>query len=370
MRLLIVLVFLTTIKTYSQDTSLTGNWVAVDCEPIGKDFITMTNGLILSFDNDSVKLTTVLTTTDTVVSFKLKGKKLTVAGKKFGTIVKINNDSLVLVSNRNRRTTYRKILPSLTEKTSINLTANNWYISYPTGQEFKQRMTFYDSAARQRGWKVCFMQTPGQKFKRQEICEWSLKEIGPDIIITVQHGFGGPQSFYQVTKVSTNKFELKNLSDGDNTGLLLEKSYSNKNKETLFDLVTSKTWKTEEVLSYSTQSDEPIQILDTTVYLGHFVNYEDTTLVKLEELLGNQVTLKFDKTNLFEIMVNKRLLQTGTWNFSTDCEYIVLDDGLRPEDYIELIEANDKSLTIGKQDELKTGTDKGSVKYYYKLRLD
>lgn len=370
MRLLIVLVFLTTIKTYSQDTSLTGNWVAVDCEPIGNDFITMTNGLILSFDHDSVKLTTVLTTTDTAVSFKLKGKKLIVAGKKFGTIVKINNDSLVLISNRNRRTTFRKIHPSLTEKTSINLTANNWYLSHPIEKGLKQRLTFYDSASRQRGWKVCFVQTQGLKFKRQDICEWSLKEVGGDIIITIQHGFAGPQNFYQMTKESIDKFELKNLSDTDNTGLLFEKSYSKRNKETVFDLVTSKTWKTESVLSYSTQSDEPIQVLDSTIYLGQFINYEDTTVVKLEELLGNQLTLKFSNINSFEISINERLIQSGTWNFSADYEYIVLDRGLRPEDYIELIEANGKSLTIGKQDELKTGTDNGSTIYYYKLRLD
>lgn len=370
MRLLIVFVFLTTIKTYSQDSLLVGNWVAVDCEPIGEDFISMTHGLILSFDYDSVKLTTVLTTTDTVVSFKQKGRKLKVAGKKFGVIVKITNDSLVLISNGNRRTTFRKIHPSLIVKTSINLTANNWYLNYTTGQELKQRMTFYDSAARQRGWKVCFKQTPGQKFKRQEICEWSLKEIGTDIIITVRPSFGVPQSFYQVTKVSTDNFELKNLSDTDNLGLLLEKLYSKRNKETLFDLVTSKTWKSKSVLNYATQSDEPIQILDTTVYLGHYVNYEDTTLIKLEEVLGNQLTLKFTNENSFKIRINERLLQTGTWNFSDDYEYIVLDGGLRPEDYIELIEADGKSLTIGKQDELKAATGNGSTKYYYKLRLD
>ena len=272
-------------QTYSQDSLLKGNWVAVDCEPIGKDFITMINGLILSFDQDSVKITTVLSTTDTVVAFKLKGKKLTIAGEKFGAIVKINSDSLVLISNRNRRTTFRKIHPSLTAKTSINLTATNWYINYPTEQEYKERMTFYDSAARQRGWKVCFKQTPGQKFKRQEICEWSLKEIGMDIIITIQQGFGLPQNFYQVTKVLTDKFELKDLGYTENLGLLLEKSYSKRNKETLFDLVTSKTWKTESVLNYATQSDELISILDSTVNLSHYVNYEDTTLVKLQELL-------------------------------------------------------------------------------------
>ena len=370
MRLIVVIVFLTTLKTYSQDNSLTGNWVAVDWEPIGKSFISIYTGLIFSFDKDSVKMTTVLSNKDTILSFKLKGKRLLIAGEKFGVIKKITNDSLILISNKNRRTTFRKIDPRLTEKTSINLTANPWYLYNRGEQGFKQRIVFYDTLTRQGGWRVCFRQTPGLKFKSQEIMEWSLKTIGTDIVIAIELDWGGPQTFYQVTKVSNDNLELKNLSGTDDRVIIMEKSSPRLNHEALFSLITSKKWDTENILSYATQSDEPIQILDSTIYLEGFINFEDSTLIKLEELLEKQLSMKFDSTQTFELLVNDKPFQKGTWQFSLDGEYIILDNGLRPEDYIEIVELTENYLTIGKQDELKFGNDNRSTIYYYKLRLD
>ena len=370
MRLLIVFAFLTTIKTYSQDNSLTGNWVAVNWEPIGKGFISIHTGQILSFDKDSVKMTTVLSNWDTIVSFNLKGKRLFIAGEKFGIVKKITNDSLVLISNKNRRTTFRKIDPRLTEKTSINLSANPWYLYNPVEQGFKERIVFYDTLTRHGGWRVCFRQTPGLKFKSQKIMEWSLKTLGTDIVITIQLDWGGPTTFFQVTKVSNDRLELKKLSGTDDEIMIMEKSSTRGNQEALFSLITSKKWDTENVLGYATQSDEPIQILDSTIYISGFINFADSTLIKLEELLEKQLSMKFDSTQTFELLINDKPFQKGTWQFSLDGEYIILDNGLRPEDYIEIVELTESHLTIGKQDELKFGNDNRSTIYYYKLRLD
>ena len=150
----------------------------------------------------------------------------------------------------------------------------------------------------------------------------------------------------------------------------MEKSSPRLNHEALFSLITSKKWDTENILSYATQSDEPIQILDSTIYLEGFINFEDSTLIKLEELLEKKLSMKFDSTQTFELLVNDKTFQKGTWQFSLDGEYIILDNGLKPEDYIEIVELTENYLTIGKQDELNFGNDNRSTIYYYKLRLD
>jgi hypothetical protein len=368
MRFLLIILFFISSQTHAQLAWPSGDWVAIDSEPIGKDFVTVLKGLLLSFENDSVKISGVYSNKDTIVPCRFSRNKMFLDGKLFGRIRKNTKDSLVIITNHNRRITFRKIDPVLTAPTPVDFTAGPWDLFGVSEPEVKQRITFYDRGMNAGTDRTCVLQTKGTKFKRQSVERWALKQVSSNLLLAIQSDRTDAH-IYQVTGATNQIVKLKNLTNPEFDPLVLRRSQPNRPIDFIEKMISGRTWKTDDVLRYASPEDEPFQILDTIFYSTSYDHITDSTLIPKEALISKSLSMIFGSDHGFKLYLDGKLFQQARWTISSDGEYIVLNEGQMPEDYIELIEISGDQMIIGKQDEFKLASDHRSMPYYYELRL-
>ncbi|MEZ4945414.1 MAG: hypothetical protein R2804_07810 [Cyclobacteriaceae bacterium] len=363
---IIGLFFIVSVNANSQLRQLNGTWVAIASDPIGKDFITEVQGLILSFNNDSVRIDSIYNLSNTIVPYRVKGKQILINEDKFASIERLDSENLVVVNKHIGRTVFRKVAQNAIDVHSIELTKGAWYLSSVSEVYPRRRITFNSDGPKPKNW--CMIQTPGVNFKKQEIGNWNLRQVNSDVLLIL-----GTTQFdkiiYQVVSATDSTLGLKNLLNPEINPMILEVSKQNKLRETTCSKLISKKWTTHEVVSLASPSDEPLQVGDSTFYPNSYIFLEDSVLIHKDELINKQVSLVFTSDNIFELYVNDRLFQKAVWTLSLDGEYIVLDKGLRPEDYIELVDTKEGSLILGKQDHFKETPDNIRTILYYELDL-
>jgi len=365
----IILTFLSVKVTFSQNTLIKKDWLAVKCEPLIKgNGISPINGFIFTFTDDKMYWRNVYSDKTIDFNYILKGEIIEIDDTARMEINFVSKDSLKLVFDKIMVTTF---IPLDENYLGITLSANdlfenNWI--YKT-TEFQQRIDFLEN-----NWtitkndiaKKCITHVKGDKYCYQEMEKWSLNSIKNFTLFSFTIGQFDSYT-HQVIKQNGDTIFTK-LWNGKKfiyPILFKEKKLERDKRNELIKKITSKEWYSIEVISASTSFDE-----DTVGFefeeTGFFVI--DTTLMDKNELLKNKMKFYFTDSK-YDIITSNKVFVTGKWKLSIDGKYIILNDGLNTNDYIELIEVNDKNLVIGKSDKFSVGKKRDFIEYFYRLKL-
>lgn len=341
------------------------DWIAVKSGPYKKEkWASPIEGIIYSFTSNKLLLRNIFIDTTRIYNYRVKKNKLILNDSIKIKIDFISNDSLKLVFDKGGVITF---LPLKKQQEALNITnsdftENNWTMHY----EYNQlRIDFLN-----KDWedlakyipKICITHQKIDEYCDQNLEKWSYSLVDDYHLLTITWRQLDPFT-YQVLRQNYDTIFTRLLYPGEPQYPFLVKhpKSGETEKQKISDRLSARKWNT-------------IQIVDSTkVYEGFYVDDNDVNLYNLiseKDFLEKKLAFVFDKKDGYKILVNNQLFKSGQWKLSVDGRYVILDEGVRPEDYIEIIEANSKSIVIAKSDQFRVGNLNEYYGYYYKLKLE
>ena len=97
----------------------------------------------------------------------------------------------------------------------------------------------------------------------------------------------------------------------------------------------------------------------------------DSPLTKLESLKDKKVSFKFSKDSTYNIYESDISVTNGNWKVSRTGNEIILNNGIHPSDYIDLIDLDADSLVIGSLRRFEPEEDNYEMhmEMYFKIKL-
>jgi hypothetical protein len=370
---IIVSIFLMPVTSQSQPSTINGQWVATECDAIGKSFIRNITGLIVEFKRDSIKFSGPNLLKDTVNHYSLNGKKLMINGYLFGRVTKINDKEFILITDRKRRTVFTKVPQS-------NIILNKQYFSsnifsINQGSETSDSLIYHFSISNENVGSYYSRQI-GEKYNSQSIGKWYTNGSLLYLDNSPTQPFIDPLIFQAVSNENST-IKLHKLSY-QNT-LPIENLFSFKKSSPIKDSIrykflTAHTWVTVKVISYATYLDEPLLFEN----VRHYDSIQDKSLpryfcdsssINHDEFQKNKLTFQFNSKGSFRLLEGPKLLVETEWKLSADGHFVILNQGKEENDYIEILKLDEKEIEIGKQDFFYNSVRDHCYEYFYRIRL-
>lgn len=362
---------LLTTLSIGQVNDLTGMWIAVLSRPIGDNWYSPLDGLILDINKKRVTVAHVFS--DSIKTFPLskKGDKIQIDKNYFGLIHSVSKDSLVVDFDNRMRTKFIPIKQYAVKIDSLNLTKNAWILKWSDGEySVDLRIHFMNAKWYPEEYpNIAMIHRRAVNYKYQENERWALSHIMNEWFLTLTQGQFHPIT-YQISKVYKDSLKLKCLTWPIASEFRLLRSLNKEHSEltSIINHLIKKTWRVSEVLNHSNSFSEDTIALDEEYTAGHYSR--DTILIKRSELFENRMSFKFNPDYTFQLILDNDIFWQTKWRITGDGKYIILNKGLHPYDYIELISWTDKELVIGKADDFGTNKKREYIPYYYELRLE
>ncbi|MCU0322342.1 MAG: hypothetical protein MUE72_07995 [Chitinophagaceae bacterium] len=363
---LLTFIFLIIIKSaIAQNDILYNKWIAVSSQPLGNNSEIPIEGVAFDIRKDSLVISTLLSDSVKVFSLKRKNKKLKFGKKYFAKIDFLSNDSLILHMQNKVRIKFVAI-NDLPEIESFNLTDNSWTLKWYEGD--LRRIDFLnESYLSGNVLKAAITHFKSTKHKYQNKEMWALRNIHGQWFLLLTETVTNPIIF-QVAAFNEDSLKLIRLDSHIENNFIL---YKNKIKEdieldVISNYLTKKKWQTSEILHYSSSFTE--SEFEKDKYLG-FYSW-DTTLISKQDLLNKKMAFHFKPD--FKLCVyngEKEYFKTN-WKLSNDGFYVIINDGRRPNDFIEIISIDKNQLVLGKADHFGIGNKREFIELYYEIRLE
>lgn len=233
----------------------------------------------------------------------------------------------------------------------------NWILSY---NDFKRELIltdypYFDDSE----FKLCIQKNLVEDRFMDLIDKWNAVSINNNqLFVKTYNQFD--DEFYRIKKYQGDSLViLESLKTPDVQVSLKKRKYiSEFKKQEIQNHIQNYTWKIDKVIK-----------LDTIKQMGK--NWE-TKLPQLKSIKTKKMSFHFSDDLTYTKYESDKSIVNGNWKLSNTGNEIILNDGLYPSDYIDLIVASADSLVIGNiQDFTPEDYDTmwGSFRIYYKAVL-
>ncbi len=275
----------------------------------------------------------------------------------WAVIFKEYRDSLFLDIRNNARVKFVK----LGEKHKLEAKPKvwehkNWILSY---NDFKRELILTDSLFfDEPDSKLCIQKDLQDNQFISTIDKWKVVSVNENQLF-VKTFYQRDDELYRIKNyIDDSIIELESLKFPEvKTNLTKRKYISDSKKQEIINQIQNHIWKIHEVLN-----------LDT-ISRGH--RDRGYALMKLESLKDKEISFKFSDNATYNIYESDISVANGKWKLSQTGNELVLDNGIYPSNYIDLINVSIDSLVIGnlrifKPEEFNYGMD---IEIYYKVSL-
>jgi hypothetical protein len=344
MRLLTTfLLLLISCGTVPPTNDLLGAWIGV--ESWNESFV----GLVLDFKNDT-EVTMANTITKEERKFKYKfnsvDNKLLLEHngnyELFGNIKRLTSDGFGIKNPDSSYTTFSRIQEIKIESTKneiVNALKNSSWVS--KNEKHSLRIDFMDNHrwdSEKQPYVAMFHHGDSAIEKRYET--WDIGEYSGKLFLN----YSNDQSFYianQITEFTSNKITFNNTLRDPwlPINLIRKRDLASEEKEQLIRLLCNKNWTSIKV---------------DTVFIGTIgqIRKEDKGLTL--ERISKQFGFKFKRDKTYVATIAGQEWKKGIWDITSDGEYIVIDNSLSTNNWIQF-DLTSSNLSLSKLQKIETG---------------
>ena len=348
-------------------------WISIKTDFIrGANGGESNDGLILSFKDGELKLSHIFSDTTAVVHYRRRGQRLKltsefleIKNELFGKIKHLDSDSMWLETDRHTRLTFVPI--GFTDVSGYEpgfWDHTNWIIENQFGtQELKLLDMKWHPWTRSTS-KIAVVRPIIEKYRWGFNERWAVKRLENSHLFLLTIGQFDRQ-FMEVIRYFNDSVILKDLSNPDSEDIILRKTkkISKAEQKEIASRIQDKIWYTNKLVGIFGENE------DDDYGSGGFT-VRDTTFFQKNSLSNNNLVFEFRSDSKYQIFEKEELRIEGVWRISDDGKHIVLDSGAGPSAYIDIIQLNEGSLTIGKQDLFQsTERKRDYVELYYISKL-
>lgn len=333
-------------------------WISVKSAPIPPrtDYYGY-NGMTLHFKKDKLIGGDAFTLQKEELDLRISDKNIFLNDSLWAEIHAQYIDSLILDVNQQGRIRLVKLGADNRKPTRPPLWKHkNWVLSNDT---IRRELILTDSLFFGRpNTKLCLQKDLQRNQFIDAVDQWQAFEInGNQLFVKTNHQRRG--EFYRVRKyLGDSIIELESLLFPNQKSELRKVPYTSEGKRLeILKTIRNQEWKTTEIISVDT--------------LGRGTRHWDMYYVKLKSLLKKKLSFTFSDDFTYSFKEAEKDYSNGNWRISETGKALILNKGLRPYDYIDLIDVTEDSLVIGRLGNFDPIDDSSGLmpRLYYKLVL-
>jgi hypothetical protein len=347
-----------TLFSFQRKTESDSYWIAVKSYPSTEEqFNYIYNGMTIHFTDDKIELGTVFSNYSKEYNLNIDNQRILLNDTLLCKIFKKYEDSLLLDFRESTRVKFIRLdKKHALEKRSEFPNHKNWILTY---NDYQRELTLTDSLYFDESKsKICIQKDLENNRFIDTVDKWVFVNIN-DNYLFVKTFQGFKDEFYRFKKyVGDSIIELESLEYPETKASLRKLPYvSELEKSEILNKIQNHKWKTDKVIQ-----------LDT---VGSGSRDWDSGNIKLESLKNKKLSFGFLSDSTYVIYESDKSIEKGHWKLSLTGKEIVLNYGINPRDYIDLINVNSDSLTIGnfRIFEPKEDNYGRDVEMYYKIKL-
>jgi hypothetical protein len=333
-------------------------WIAVKSYPIppekgngGYD------GMTIHFSNNKLIFGYVLDERNRAYDLRINDKKIFLNDTLWALTFAEYQDSLILDIRQNARVKFIKLDKehSLVEKPKL-WEHKNWILSFNDYQRelFLTHSPFLNEPSS----KLCIQKDLQVNQFIRAIGMWKTVNINGNQLFVKTFNQVGIELYRIKRYVGDSIIKLEPLRFPDVKSDLRKKYYiSESKKQNILNQIQNFKWKTDKIIDLDTISEGS--------------RNWDSTYVKMKSLKDKRLSFKFSDDLTYNIYESESSVSNGNWKVSETGDEIILNSGIYPSDYIDLINVDKDSLVIGNLHKFEPITDNYGliVELYYKITL-
>jgi hypothetical protein len=354
--LVIAILYITNSKALANSTSidkplLERAWIAVESRSVGNRPISPIDGFILDFKDGKADITALGRGNVKTINYKLSNRNIiTDEGRIIGKIKHLSLDSMDLLIDKDMQVLFLPLKESSKLQTSKDLvipllTKYPWY-EKRGGQKSRFDFLIAENIAQ----NVSIRHYTNKGWTSKEMEQWSFLEYKGWFLIGITTFQTEGFHIYQVKNI--NESEIKTdllLPDGYhavemNSAKLPSKNYLDKIKS----IVVSKEWEMAGLEFY--RRSEAIEEFDSVFseenIISAGVSDKAEGMILQNDFLMKNLIFHFFPDNTYLIGNEREIVKKGVWEFTTDANFIMLDNPNDPNNYIEITNVDSNELDI------------------------
>jgi hypothetical protein len=356
---LLLLLIIGFILVSCKKNDLSGSfWIAVKSYPNTEEtFNYVYDGMTIHFTDDKIEVSNVFSNYKNEYKLSFDNQNILLNDTIWSNIFVKYEDSLLLDFKETTRVKFVR----LDKKHSINRELEfskhkNWILSYNDYQRelYLTDSLFFDETDS----KICLHKDLQENQFIRTIDKWKTLDInGNQLFVKTFHQTD--EELYRIKNyIGDSIIELECLEFPDIKTTLKKRKYiSEPRRQEIIEYIQNHKWKTEKVID-----------LDT---LSEGFGKSDYKQIKFESLKDKNISFMFSKELTYQIYESDISVANGNWDLSQTGNEIILDSGIYPSNYIDLINISSDSLVIGNLRVFRTKEDNygRDIHMYYKIKL-
>lgn len=344
--------------SFQRKTESESYWIAVKSYPNSeKQFNYIYNGMTIHFKDDKIELGTAFSEYRKEYDLKVEDQKIILNDTLLCKILAKYEDSLFLDFRESTKVKFIRLdKKHALEKRPEFPIHKNWILSF---NDYQREITLTDSLYSNKSTsKICIQKDIKSNRFINTIDEWVFININDNLLFikTFNHL---DDEFYRFKKyVGDSIIELESLEYPNSKAHLKKLPYlSVLKKIEILNKIQNYKWKTDKVIQLET--------------VGTASSNWDSGNIKLESLKNKKLSFGFLSDSTYVIYESGKSIEKGQWKLSPTGKEIVLNYGTNPRDYIDLININPDSLTIGNFRIFEPNEDNygRSIEMYFKIKV-
>lgn len=310
------------------------HWIVVRSSPVPSGSLTsIYDGMTLHFSNDKLTLGNVYETENEELDLRIEDHNLYLNDTLWAGIHAEYQDSILLDIQEYARVKLIKL--DKTHATSLSPELWNhkdWILSYNDYQRklFLTDFNYYNEPNS----KICIQKDLEKNQFLSTLDEWNILRINNNQLF-VKTFYQVDDEIYRVKKyIGDSLIELESLRyPTSKASLIKRKSISESKRQHIRNQIQNHSWKINKIIELDTISQSS--------------SISDNNILRLESLKNRKLSFTFSDDLTYTISESDSISISGNWKLSASGNEIILNKGVYPDDYIDLITVSDNNLIIG-----------------------
>lgn len=329
---------------YSQEIEPNTSWIVGETRILTKNGVYTNPGMIVTFRVDSIEFSHVLDDTIITEPFLKKNRRLFIDEERWGRIKYQDSDSIVMNYDRTAQIKLQRIFPNPEMVTPEEFWEHSEWKMYSDNDTTNINLTSINFVPFEKS-KICMIERNFQNMHYFYNEKWRLKNIDSAQVLAISSG-QMELNLYYVDRYAGDTVFMTTLQDccGTPVKLIKRQPAEKTTLDSIKNLLTNRNFSNWLFLDYSGYYTED-SIPRGFIGLGGI--RPDSKVFDIDLLFNNKLKLSFnpDSTYMIEDGV---LTKMGSWRLSGSGKQIILDLGINPHDYVDIIELTENKLIIGK----------------------
>lgn len=310
------------------------HWIVVQSSPVPSgSWASIHDGMTLHFSNDKLTLSDVYQTWGEELDLRIEDRNLYLNDTLWAEIPAEYQDSMLLDIKEYARVKLIKLdkAHSTTPKQEL-WEYRNWILSYNDYQRelFLTDFEYYNEPNS----KLCIQKDLEENQFLSTQDKWNTLRINNNQLF-VKTFYQTDDEIYRVKKYHGDSLiELESLRYPTSKALLSKRHYiSESQKQHIRNQIQNHTWKINKIIELDTISQSS--------------SISDNNIHSLKSLENRKLSFTFSNDLTYTISESDSVSTRGNWEISPSGNEIILNKGVYPDDYIDLITVSDDNLIIG-----------------------